>query len=207
GGGGPGGNGSGPGGSSGKSGESDPNGKIGPSGFGAAGFITPDKLLTYRVDFENDRQATAPAQEVTITDPLNVSLDLATFQLTEIGFGDTLIPLPNGTQHFETNVPMTYNGESFQVQIEAGLRFASGHVYTIFRSVNPAISLPPPVTSGFLPPENGTGRGQGHIGYAIKPKSGLPTGTQIRNVAYIEFDRLETIATNQRDPHNPGAGT
>jgi hypothetical protein len=35
---------------------------------------------------------------------------------------------------------------------------------------------------------------------------GTPTGTQIRNVADVVFDQGEVIATNQRDPHNPGAG-
>ncbi len=71
----------------------------------------------------------------------------------------------------------------------------------------PATSLPPPVNIGFLPPEDGTGRGRGHMSYTINAKPNLSTGTQIRNVAQISFDLLPSIATNQKDPHNPAAGT
>ena len=35
----------------------------------------------------------------------------------------------------------------------------------------------------------------------------LPTGTELRNIAYITFDGAETIATNQVDPHDPSQGT
>ena len=50
---------------------------------------------------------------------------------------------------------------------------------------------------GFLPPEDGTGRGNGYFAYLVKPKPGLPAGSEIRNVARITFDYQETIATNQ----------
>ena len=60
---------------------------------------------------------------------------------------------------------------------------------------------------GFLPPENGTGRGMGHVSYTVQAKPGLPTGAQIRNIALISFDNLPSIATNQRDPHDASKGT
>ena len=47
---------------------------------------------------------------------------------------------------------------------------------------------------------------KGYIRYVVRPKSGLPTGTAIRNVALITFDRGETIATDQVDPHDPTQG-
>jgi uncharacterized repeat protein (TIGR01451 family) len=72
---------------------------------------------------------------------------------------------------------------------------------------NPDTSLPPPVNIGFLPPEDGTGRGQGHLSYIVNARAGLPTGTEIRNVAVISFDNLSSLATNLKDVHNPGAGT
>ena len=102
---------------------------------------------------------------------------------------------------------MSYNGTTFEVRIEAGIRPAPGQVYANFYSIDPATNLPPPVTVGFLPPENGTGRGQGSISYVIKPKTGLTEGTEIRNVANIKFDYQPTIATNQVDPHDPSKGT
>jgi len=181
----------------------DPNAKTGPAGFGANGFITASGTLAYRVDFENEANASAPAQQVVITDQLSGSLDWGTFQLTEVGFGDQLIVLPPNLQHFETNVPMSYLGTDFEVQLEAGINLNSGQVYAILRSIDPATSLPPPVNIGFLPPEDGTGRGRGHVSYTINAKPNLPTSTEIRNVAYISFDLQPAIGTNWRTPHDP----
>jgi hypothetical protein len=74
-------------------------------------------------------------------------------------------------------------------------------------SIDPDTGLPPDVNTGFLPPEDGTGRGQGHLSYVIRAKPRLETGTELRNVAVIQFDFGDTIATNQRDPHDPTQGT
>ena len=84
---------------------------------------------------------------------------------------------------------MTYNGQTFDVLVEAGIHTATGQVYATFQSIDPNTQLPPDVLTGFLPPENGTGRGMGYISFTIQPKAGLATGTQIRNVALITFDQ------------------
>ena len=185
----------------------DPNKKIGPKGVGSRGFVVAGSLMPYRVEFENDPNATAPAQILEMTDPLDANLDWATFELTEVGFGGHLIAIPDNTQHFETSVPMDSNGVEFEVQIEAGIHLATGEVYAKFYSIDPNTSLPPTVNVGFLPPEDGTGRGMGHFSYVINTEPNLPTGTEIRNVAYITFDFIERIATNQIDPHDPSKGT
>jgi len=144
---------------------------------------------------------------VSVTDQLAASLDWTSFELTEIGFGDHLVPVPPKTQYFETIVPMSYNGADFEVWIYAGVDPATGKLTAQFYSIDPATELPPNVLVGFLPPENGAGRGMAHISYTIRPKAGLATGTEIRNVAWISFDNGEIIATNQKDPHNPAGGT
>lgn len=187
--------------------EVDPNQKLGPVGFGPFAFVSGESLLSYRIDFENDPSATAPAQQVDISDQLSESLDWGTFEFVEIGFGDNLIAIPPHNQYFQTTVSMPYNGQTFDVQIQVGLHTDTGEVFARFLSVDPATELPPDVLTGFLPPEDGTGRGQGHFSYTIKPKTGLPTGTAIRNIALITFGLGETIATNQIDPHDPSQGT
>ena len=101
---------------------------------------------------------------------------------------------------------MTFNGQTFDVQIEAGIRLQTGEVFTTFQSIDPNTQLPPDILTGFLPPENQTGRGIGHVSYTIRPKSNLPTGTQIRNVALITFDSNPAISTDQVDPHEPTKG-
>ena len=76
-----------------------------------------------------------------------------------------------------------------------------------YYSIDPDTSLPPDVLTGFLPPEDGTGRGMGHVAYLVKQKPNLTSGTEIRNIALISFDGQPWIATNQIDPHDAAKGT
>jgi uncharacterized repeat protein (TIGR01451 family) len=102
---------------------------------------------------------------------------------------------------------MTYNGETFDVDIEAGINLGTGQVYATFFSLDPTTGLPPSnVLTGFLPPEDGTGRGMGYLSFIVSPKANLSTGTQIRNVADISFDRAQAIATDQVSDTDPTQG-
>ena len=187
----------------------DPNHKASVAGHGPQNHVAGECLLFYRVDFENLESATAPAQIVTIEDPLAAQLDWATFELAQVGFGDIFIPVPGGSQDFHTIVDYTYTDDEItkdiEVEIEAYLE--DGVLHVNFFSKDPDTGLPPPANVGFLPPEDGTGRGQGHVVYFIRPKDNLPSGTEIRNVAEIQFDYSMTIYTNQVDPLDPGQGT
>ncbi len=192
----------------------DPNEKFGATGFGPAGFIPSDSLIPYRVHFENlgpgsdpvpTQPATAPAQMVVVTDQLTEHLDWSTVQFTEFGFGDFKF-VASGQYHYEV-VPVTYDGAEFQVEVEMTYDPINGQLRAVFTSVDPDTQLPPDVLTGFLPPEDGTGIGQGYIGFTARPKADLPTGTEIRNVALIIFDGQDVIATNQIDPQDPSAGT
>ena len=179
-----------------------------------------DAALPYKIDFENDPSATAPAQVVTVSDILSPSFDLDTFELTGIKFGDVVLTPPPGSQYYATTVPMTQNGTTFNVLVEAGLHTTTREVFATFQSIDPETSLPPEVTLGFLPPEPahvsdpvaeaatpGRGQGQGQITYSIKSLAGLPTGTKITNVAKIIFDENASIATDQVNPHDASAGS
>ncbi len=197
--------GSGSNGGSGVSSSQDPNELIGPAGYMVQNYVVAN-LFSYQIFFENDTNATAPAQEVQISNPLSTNLDWATFELTEIAFGDEFISVPEHSQYFQTSLPMSFNGEEFEVWIEAGIDLGTGEVFADFVSIDPFWGLPPSVDVGFLPPEDGTGRGQGHVSYVIRPKPNLPTGTQIRNVASIKFDVNPVITTDQIDPHDASKG-
>jgi hypothetical protein len=185
----------------------DPNAMIGPAGYGSSSFVADTGIVfPYQIDFENSPTATGPAQIVTITDQLDPNLNWSTFQLNTIAWGNIILSIPAGSQHYETTVPMTYNGETFDVEVEAGIHTSTGQVYATFQSVDPDTELPPDILTGFLPPEDGTGRGMGYIGFTIQPKTGLPTGTQIRNVALITFDENGAIATDQINDDDPSQG-
>ena len=102
-------------------GSHDPNDKSGTQGVGAAHFVLPAAPLGYAISFENMITATAPAQTVLLTDPLDGSkLDLATFTLGAMRFGDTVVTPPAGRSQFSTEVDLR-PAKNLLVQIEAGL--------------------------------------------------------------------------------------
>jgi hypothetical protein len=178
----------------------------GPSGYGPQGFIPPSETLPYQINFENPSAATAPVQKVVITNQLDANLDWGTFQLTGIGFGSTTLAIPAGSQSYQKTVPMTYNGTMFNVQVQAQLNATTGLLTVTFQSIDPGSGLPPAPAAGFLPPEDGTGRGVGFVSYSIQPKTGLVTGTQIRNIASVTLDSNPAIATDQVDDRDSSLG-
>ena len=73
-----------------------------------------------------------------ITDQLDPNLDWSTFQWTGFGFGDNAISIPPNTQHYETTLPMTYNGVTFRVVVDLNLDPLTGMVHASFQSLNAA---------------------------------------------------------------------
>ncbi|TVQ96881.1 MAG: hypothetical protein EA399_14890, partial [Desulfovibrionales bacterium] len=201
----------------------DPNQKISVAGFGDRNFLRSGSQLNYRIDFENLESATAPAQIVTIRDPLSPHLDLTTFELGALGFGDMLVAMPPGLRHYQTVVDYAFTDDEYDFEIEVHIEvwLENGMVHANFFSCDPEASTPdfciPPqdVGIGFLPPdlkdpeteESLTGRGQGYVTYLVRPKPDLASGTEIRNIATIQFDFGLSIDTNQIDPEDPSKGT
>ncbi len=158
----------------------DPNQKLGVAGYGDRNFVAAGSRLGYRVDFENLDTATAPAKVVTIFDPLGENLNLSTFELTEIGFGDLIIAVPPGRQYFETVVDYAYSDDEYEFEIEVHVEawLEDATLFVNFISIDPDTGMPPAdALFGFLPPENETGRGQGFVSYLIRHNEGLPSGT------------------------------
>jgi len=185
----------------------DPNSLDGPAGYGQDNFVSDTSQLPYQINFENDPTATAPAQQVDITDPLDPNLDWSTFQLTAVGFGNTYIAIPPGRQHYDTTVNVTENDQNFEVVVSLNLDPATGIFTASFQSIDPSTNLPPAnLLTGFLAPEDGTGRGIGFVSFTVSPNAGLATGTQIRNVALVTFDLGQSIATDQVNDQDPTQG-
>ncbi len=186
----------------------DPNGLTGPGGYGARNYVPFDQALPYSIAFQNLTNATAPAQVVVIQNSLSTNLDLASFEFTSVGFGDYMFAIPPGSQHYEHTERIVVNGVELDVSIEAKLDYLNRSVQVEFDSLIPDTGLPPTVDLGFLPPEDGTGRGNGHIDYLVRPVAGLATGAEIRNVAVVAFDPLAggpAFRTDLSDPLNPNS--
>jgi hypothetical protein len=106
----------------------DPNQLTGPAGVGSRNWVAGESAFAYRVDFENEADATAPAQRVVVTNQLGANLDWATFEFTDLGFGETLIAAPERSQHFETTVGVATGGAFFNVEIVADFDVVTGLV-------------------------------------------------------------------------------
>jgi hypothetical protein len=70
-------------------------------GVGAQNFVSGNAVLPYRIDFETFSTAAAAAKTVTITDQLSNSFAASTFELTGIGWGNSVLAVPSGSQHLK----------------------------------------------------------------------------------------------------------
>ncbi len=179
----------------------DPNEKLGPSGAGPSANVAVDQELTYTIFFENLAAASAPAQQVVVVDALDPDLDWTTFRPTEITFGSQVFPITEAGGSFYTRatVPDYREGvnQTWWVDITATIDYQTGTVTWTFTTLDPLTGeAPTDPLAGFLPPEDGSGRGQGHVSFSVYPKADLADGTQLTNQAAITFDSEATISTN-----------
>ncbi len=184
----------------------DPNDKIGPKGIGAEHIVGSDSVLNYTINFENLAAATAPVQELRIVDTLDPNLDWSTVQFGSVGFGSQVLELntdPGVFDYFERNrlfsdvTAGTVAGE-FRLDVSARFNIQIGRMEWYLKVIDTATGdLPADPLAGFLPPEDGSGRGQGYVTFSVKPKADVPMGTTIRNKAAIVFDANAPIETNE----------
>jgi hypothetical protein len=173
----------------------DPNDKLGAGGVGVNRLIGAQQLLPYSIQFENQANATAPAQEVVLIDALDgARLDLNTVTLGRIQFGRranglpwTMEP-PPGLNSYTTTIDLR---PEVQMQVRVGFNFdrATGQTAWSMISIDPATGQPPTdPLAGFLPPNVVAPEGEGSVALTVLPRAGLGHGTQISNLAAIDFD-------------------
>src|SRR5262249_17520701 len=155
----------------------DPNTKMAPAGQTQASSIPEQTPLPYQVSFENQPAATAPAQEVVVSDRLDAALDLDTFQLTNIAFANRSIDIPPGFDHYEPGVPVRARGVDLLGDARAALARATRTFPLTLQAIAPATGWAPenPLL-GLLYPNDETHRGEGSVSYRVAPKAGLPSG-------------------------------
>jgi RHS repeat-associated protein len=174
----------------------DPNFISGPGGFGPENFIVGDGLWPYVIGYENKASASAPAQQVVITQQLDPDLDLSTFQLGDFGFGDLVVDVPEGRQVYNTRIDYRAERGVF-VDVTAELDIPTRTATWTLTSIDPAtLDLPFDVMTGFLPPNVTAPQGDGYVSYFVRPQANLTTGTRIDALASIVFDTNNAIETN-----------
>ncbi|WP_125486141.1 hypothetical protein [Edaphobacter aggregans] len=168
----------------------DPNDKGGTQGTGSQQYVAASTPLLYAISYGNEATASANAQTVVITDPLNTSVDdLTTFSFGPISVaGQTLFPPPGTT--YSTTIDMR-PGTNLLVGVNARLDSNAGIATWRFTSIDPATGLPTTnPTAGFLPPG-----ANGSVFFTVMPKQNVTSGTQIQNQATIVFDANPSMNT------------
>lgn len=188
----------------------DPNDKVGSAGAASQRFVTGAEPLRYGIYFENKATATAPAQEVTITDRLDPNLvDLSSFNFGPVSFGNKQITPESAAKDFSTDVDLR-PATNLVARVTGKLDAVTGLVTWKFTSLNPATGLPTTdPLAGFLPPSVHPPEGDGNVFFTVSPKPGLPTGSVISNGSSIVFDNNSAINTptwsNTTDNSNPAS--
>ena len=189
----------------------DPNNILGPSGSGADqiaddpetqpfrfdGFVRPTGLLGYTILFENKPSASAPAQQVIVTQTLDADLDISTFRFGSFGWGDFKVTAPadaSGTT-FHQRVDATATLGIF-VDVDATLNVNTHELRVVFTSLDATtLDLPLDPFAGFLPANITPPEGDGFVTYRVEPKADLPNRTRIDGLATIIFDTEAAINT------------
>jgi hypothetical protein len=175
----------------------DPNDKSGSQGVGGQRYLTGVEPMRYIISFENKAEATAPAQDVIVSDQLDTSkFDLSTLSLGPVRFGkDKIVTPPPGLSEWTSDVDLR-PANNLIVRISAKLDQVTGLLTWKLISLDPATMQPiddPGV--GFLPPDKEAPEGEGSVVFTVSPKTTLQTGAEIRNRARIVFDVNAPIDT------------
>ncbi len=178
-------------------GDHDPNNIVGPAGFGPANIVPIDEILPYTIEFENEPTATAPAQQVVITDQLDPNLDWGAFRLGSFGFGGMTFQVPTNSAYYQTTIDLTQQFGYF-VDVTATIDERTGIATWIFTTIDPASgNIPLDPTVGFLPPDNSSGAGEGFVSYTVMASQSDSTGTVINAQATVTFDNQPPLNTPQ----------
>jgi hypothetical protein len=170
----------------------DPNAKVGPVGVGPSGFVS-GQLVPYTVFFENLAAATAPAQQISIVDPLDLAVNPNAVSLDSLSMSGTVIDLGGGLHVSRTVDLRPATNALMKIQ---------GDVDTLKRQINWALTALDPTTLqlpsdpqvGILPPNKVPPQGEGNVTFTVSAQQGT-TRTSIHNQATVVFDTNPPIST------------
>ncbi len=174
----------------------DPNDIVGPEGYGPGKMISKFEVQPYMVRFENDPKfATAPAQLVKISHPLDENVNLFSFRLGNFGFGRFTFRVPENKTFYSARLDVM-DSLGVVVDVTAGIDVTKKEAFWIFESKDPRTGLPPTnAVLGFLPVNDSTAIGEGFVSYTIKAANHTATGDTIHAKASIVFDVNAAIET------------
>jgi len=174
----------------------DPNDKIGYRSPSGSNFFSKQQNFTYLINFENKSTATAPAQEVFITDTLDLnSFDISSFKAGYLRIGSKIVQAPVNAKENKWEVDMrpTLN---LITTVELTLDTIKGIARWYFSCYDPKTNdFPADALVGFLPPNDSIGSGEGSVSFTIDLKETIKDESLVKNRAAIVFDNNDPILT------------
>ncbi|NTW31189.1 MAG: T9SS type A sorting domain-containing protein [Bacteroidetes bacterium] len=176
----------------------DPNEIIGLSGYTSNRYSLKDESYPYTIFFENLPTASAPAQEVFVTDTLDLNVfDIKRFGFGQITFGDSVVSPLSDQYEFTKDIDLRPT-KNIILRIDAKLDTTDAVIRWHFASFDPAnMNITEDPMGGFLPPNVISPEGEGSVSFYVGLKTNLVNNTQIKNKASIVFDFNPAINTNQ----------
>ena len=172
----------------------DPNEIKGPLGIGAEQYVKNGDWMDYTICFENKTNANAAAWDVYISLPKDGELDWSTFESAGVSCGDWLDTNLSGM--FDGVSTYAVPGTNFSVRTE--ITHTADAVNWHLRIIDPVTldNYPDDPAAGFLPPNDGTGRGEGYVRYRVKVRDDAFADSIINASASIVFDYNDPIETD-----------
>lgn len=185
-------------------GSNDPNEIVGPTGFQRSSldstrWISASQRLAYTIYFENDPLlASAPAQRVEIRMPIPPLMNASSLAIGGFGFNNREFAVEGTHSSYQQRLDLRATAGLY-VDVVAGLDLLRNEIVWVFQSVDTATGLPPTgLYQGFLPINDATHAGEGHVSFTIMPQtSRCHTGDTLSAQASIVFDINPAIATNR----------
>ncbi|MBN2699682.1 MAG: T9SS type A sorting domain-containing protein [Bacteroidales bacterium] len=174
----------------------DPNEINGPSGYGDKNYIAKSNAATYTIFFENKDTASAPAQEIWVTDTLDKNVfDMKRFSFNAITIGDSIYHFPNGQSEIGIDIDYRPN-RNLVGRAVARLDTVSGILSVYLTSLEPETLFPNEDPAlGILPPNVNAPEGEGSVTFTIGLRD-LQNEECFSNRATIVFDFNQPITTN-----------
>ena len=124
-------------------------------------------------------------------------MDEATPTVGEVSFGEEVVDGLRGRSEGSVMVPLKRT--PYQVVVTVTHAPGSGVVEWRLRTIDPKSGdLPEDAQAGFLPPEDGTGRGQALVTFTVRPRTGLVTGTEVTDVSWTRAESSPSSASRAR---------
>ncbi len=143
--------------------------------------------MPYTIDFENEPTAGVPAQQVIVSQQLDVNLNWQSFRLGSFGFGGMVFQVLANSAFYQTQIDLTQQ-DGFYVDVSATIDERSGIATWTFTTIDPSTGeIPLDPTIGFLLPDNASGIGEGFVTYTVMANQADATGTVINAQATVTF--------------------